>query len=270
MVAQQEWIALRRGVYAEAGKSSFRVLLAAAEVGVGRGWVASHGSAALVHGLVLLRPARADRLVLSVPPTTRGHSDPAGVHIHRAGLGADHITVVDGVPVTSVARTLVDLARALPLRDAVVAMDAARHAGQVTRDELAAVVADCRRWPWVRRAGQAVALSDAAAESPLESVSRLFFVAHDIPMPRSQVTLLRNGLFVARTDFWWDAQRVAGEADGLAKYTDADILRQEKLRQERIEATGARVVRWTWYDVDQPAPARRTAARLLAALRRAA
>ncbi|MBA2416816.1 MAG: hypothetical protein H0V64_13205 [Geodermatophilaceae bacterium] len=85
---------------------------------------------------------------------------------------------------------------------------------------------------------------------------------HDIPMPASQVTLTSGGLFLARSDFWWEAQRVAGEADGLAMYTDADVLRAEKLRQERIELAGIRVARWTWYDVDRPPEARRTADRL--------
>lgn len=76
---------------------------------------------------------------------------------------------MDGVPVTTVARTMVDLARALPLRDGLVAMDAALHSGQVTQEQLRAVLDQCRRWPWIRRAAQAVALSDAAAESALES-----------------------------------------------------------------------------------------------------
>ncbi len=266
MVAHRGWVAIRHGVYAEAQQPTLRLKLAAAEAGLGRGWVASHGTAALLHGLVLLRPARADRIVLTVSPETWGHSDPVGVHVHRARLPARHVTAVDGVPVTTAARTLVDLGRLLPLRDGVVAMDAALHARQVARDELLAVIVACRGWPWIRRAGRAVELSDPAAESPLESLSRLFFVDHAIPMPRSQVTLLRNGLFIARTDFWWELQRVAGEADGLAKYTDADVLRAEKLRQERIEATGARVVRWTWSDIERPLAARRTAERLRTAL----
>lgn len=262
MVAHHSWSALRRGVYAEARQPSLDVLLDGADMTLGRGWVASHGTAALLHGLVLLHPARADRLVLTVPPATKGHSDPPGVHFHRAGLCAEHVCAVGGVIVTTIARTLVDLARGLPLLDGLVAMDAALHSGQVTAAELGAVVEQCRRWPWIRRAAQAVALADPAAESPLESQSRLFFLSHDIPMPASQVRLTRGGLFLARSDFWWEAQRVAGEADGLAKYTDADVLRAEKLRQERIESAGIRVARWTWHDIDRPHEARRTADRL--------
>lgn len=262
MVRDSSWSILRRGVYAEAGPLSVHLALAAADVACSGGWVASHDTAALLHGLVLLDPASSDRVVLTVPPVARSHADLPGVHFHRACLPAEHVTTAHGFPVTSVARTLIDLSRALPLRAGLVAVDGALHAERVTHDALEEVLADCRGWPWIRRAARVMEHADAAAESPLESVSRLFFVAHDIPTPRSQVTLLRDGLFIARTDFLWESQRVAGEADGLAKYTDSSVLRAEKLRQERIEATGVRVVRWTWQDIDRPAPARRTATRL--------
>lgn len=57
MTAARGEVALRRGVYAEAGQGTVRRSLAAAEVALTRPWVASHGSAALLHGLALLRSA---------------------------------------------------------------------------------------------------------------------------------------------------------------------------------------------------------------------
>ncbi len=262
MAVTQNWVALRRGVYAEAGSLTVQRSLDAVAARLRPRWVASHGTAALLHGFTLLRPADIAALILTVEPGCPKHSDLPGLHVHRAGLPASHVTVVDGIPVTTRPRTLIDLARGLPARDGLVAVDAALHAGQVTMEQLRAVVADCRRWPNIRRAGALVAMADGACESPLESLSRLFFVNHDIPTPQSQVTLTRHGRFLARSDFWWEMQRVAGEADGMAKYTDLSVLRAEKLRQERLEQTGIRVVRWTWYDVDRPPQARRTAARL--------
>lgn len=262
MLLHGSWVAIRGSVYAEAQPKSLHRALAGAEVALGGHWVASHGTAAQLHALVLLRPPRPDRIVLTVPATDRGHADLAGIHRHRAALPAEHVTVVDGVPTTTVARTLIDLSRALPLRDGLIAADAALHTGLVTRDELRAVVLRCRRWPWIRRAAYVVELADPACESPLESVSRVFFLAHDIPMPRSQVTLRARGRFLGRSDFWWEAQRLAGEADGLGKYTNPAVLRAEKLRQERIEAAGVRMARWTWDDINRSGPARVTAARL--------
>lgn len=262
MRAHEGWLPLRRGAYVEPDQPLLRGQLGAAEVVLRRRWVASHGTAAAMHGLLLLRPPSSAALVMTVEPGSAKHSDLPGVHFHRAGLPASHVTVIDGIEVTTEPRTLIDLARALPRLDGLVALDAALHSGVVAVGQLRRVVADCRRWPHIRRAAALVELADPACESPLESLSRLFFLAQDIPTPQSQVRLTRRGLFLARSDFWWEAQRVAGEADGLAKYTDIDVLRREKLRQERLEAAGVRVVRWTWDDIYRPGPARRTGARL--------
>ncbi|MGI8723070.1 MAG: type IV toxin-antitoxin system AbiEi family antitoxin domain-containing protein [Geodermatophilaceae bacterium] len=267
------WQRVRRGFYAGATTGAGEVALvriSAALLATGSRAVASHGSAAELLNLGLLREADPAVAVLTVRPGTRGHRDLPGIHVHRARLPSWHVTEMDGHPVTTVARTLVDLTRSLSLRDGVVAMDAALYSGRVRRDDLEEVLADCRGWPWIRRAAAAVELADPAAESALESLSRLFFRAHDIPAPQSQFTVLSGHRFVARTDFWWEWARVAGEADGMGKYTVLADLQAEKLRQERLEALGIRVVRWTWDDIWRPTSARATASRLLAALSRAA
>lgn len=49
--------------------------------------------------------------------------------------------------------------------------------------------------------------------------------------------------------FYWEGAGVIGEADGLGKYTEPDVLRAEKLRQEQLEARGFVVVRFTWADI---------------------
>ena len=265
LVRRGAWERVRRGLYAEVGGDAV-VRMAAALLATGGRAVASHGSAAELLELDLLRETNSAVSVLTVPPGARGHRDVPTIHVHRAGLPPRHMTESHGHPVTTVARTLVDLTRALSLRDGVVGMDAALHAGRVNREELEEVLADCRGWPWIRRAASAVELADPAAESPLESLSRLFFRDHDIPPPQTQVTLRSGNQFLARTDFWWESRRVAGEADGLGKYATLADLHAEKRRQERIEAQGIRVVRWTWDDIWRPAAARATAARLRAAL----
>lgn len=261
-----QWVRPRRGVYAEAGSAELVAALGAVDATVRRRWVASHGTAARLHGLTLLRPPDMTRLILTVDSRSAKHSDLPGLHFQRAALPPGHVTEVDGLPVTTVARTLVDLARRLPVRDGLVAIDAALHGRQVDEQDLLAVLADCRRWPYVRRAAYVVGMGDTACESPLESLSRLFFVDHEIPAPRSQATLTANGLFLGRSDFWWEDRRVVGEADGMGKYSSPEVLYEEKLRQERLERAGITVVRWMWRDIWQPAPARHTARRLYRAL----
>ena len=69
-----------------------------------------------------------------------------------------------------------------------------------------------------------------------------------VPSPELQREIrTRAGTF--RVDFCWPDVRVIGEADGRVKYSDADTLWREKLRQEHLERAGYRVVRWTWHDI---------------------
>jgi hypothetical protein len=227
------------------------------------GSVVSHRSAALLHGLPLLRPA--SRPDLTVAPS--GTGDVSGALLHRARLRPEDVTQVAGVSVTSVARTLVDLGRSLPTAGAVVPIDAALHRGAVTFDGLDDVVLMCWNWPGIRRAMRALRYVDARSESPLESVSRLILRWLKLPNPDLQVSLCDDlGAFIGRADFYWDEYGVVGEADGRAKYDTRDVLLHEKRRQEALEASGLIVVRWDWADaVRRP---NRLARRLMAAFDR--
>lgn len=99
-------------------------------------------------------------------------------------------------------------------------------------------------------------------ETPLESASFAYFVDHRVPLPRMQVVVTeRDGEFVARVDFLWDADRLVGEADGRLKYQSADDLyrekRREKRREDALRALGYRVVRWGAADLRTADLARR-------------
>ncbi len=153
-----------------------------------RGSVISHHHAALIYDLPLLDPAPA-RPYLTVPPRQTG--DVAGALLHRAGLPPADVVAIGGFAVTSVARTLVDLARTLPLDSALVPMDAALHRRLVDRPALEEVLAQCANWPNARRAAQVIALADGRSESPLETVSRLVIQRLGLPIPQPQ-GLVRN------------------------------------------------------------------------------
>lgn len=134
-------------------------------------------------------------------------------------------------------------------------MDSALRRG-CDRSELASVLEVCRRWPGIRKARAAAEFADPRAASPLESISRVAFHEMGLPAPELQVPLVFDHLGDPTTivDFYWEEFRVVGEADGLMKY-DADdeeagrTLRDEKLRQEELEALGWTVVRWTWEQI---------------------
>jgi hypothetical protein len=106
-------------------------------------------------------------------------------------------------------------------------------------------------------ARRVVAFADERAESPLESLDRVAFAEGDLPRPLTQVNIYApNGLWLARSDFAFEAQRTVVEPDGLAKYRIPDgrpvptwvddALVKEKERETGIRRCGLEVVRNDW------------------------
>lgn len=255
-------IHVRRGLFARPPGGAVIQAIAAARSS--KGAVVSHRSAALLHGLPLLRHDSFEPELTVAPSNGTRVLD---AHVHRATLRRRDVVLRMDTEVTSVPRTLIDLGRQHGTEAMVVSSDAALHRHLIRMGDLEDVARACWNWPGIRRATHGLSLLDPRAESPLESVSRLSLGRAGLPTPRSQVEIFASsGQHVGRTDFYWDEFGVVGEADGLGKYSEPDVLRAEKLRQERLELAGLIVVRWTWRDVvGDISPLRR---RLLAAFAR--
>ncbi|MBY6438443.1 hypothetical protein HQ602_18890 [Rhodococcus kroppenstedtii] len=208
----------------------------------------SHQSAAALHGLPILRPDR--RVVhFSLDGRGGGHGGPRA--LHRCPLDPVDVTTVDGLSVTTLERTAVDVACAGTFAQAVCVAESALRAG-ATREEMDAALirAGRRRGIAVARAG--LAYADGRTESIGESWSRaLMHPWGDVPEPRLQHPFTRDdGTFVARTDFDWNG-RLVGEFDGEVKYGGdrrAAVL-AERRRENALHALGVYVVRWTWPDL---------------------
>ena len=228
-----------------------RLLLTAAAVALtGSDGVASHEDAALVHGLALLQRPQADVCSVTLPASAaRGRSRRPGIRFRTAALPEGHVRVRDGIPVTSVARTVVDLARTLPFRSGVVVADSALHGFQVGKGELEGVVRDCARWPGIARARRVVEFSDALAESPFESIARVAFRDGGLPPPMLQVWIMATDHPIGRVDFLWDKHATIAEADGALKYADPDRARQQLKRDAELRRAGYEVVHFTWRDL---------------------
>jgi hypothetical protein len=235
---------VRHGQLALAGPVDERIAALAAAADIA-GAVISHRSALIMHDLPIVGP-RPPLPEVTVPPNRLGSA--RRVHLHRATLAAQDVTVIDGTFVTSAARTVVDEARHRSTAAAVAAMDAALHRRLTTVADIEAVILRCWNWPGIRRANRAVRLADGRAESPLESVSRLVIGWLRLPPPDLQPTIRAgDGHMCGRLDFYWDAFGVAGEADGRGKYQDRDdAYPAEKERQESMEDLGVTFARWGW------------------------
>jgi predicted transcriptional regulator of viral defense system len=261
--------AVRRGVYVEGEQpddaaARHALLVRAAVAELDPSVVVSHVSAAVLHGLSVWGPP------LDVVQVTRnrrrsGSRQGSCVHVHCAPLSNDEITLVDGIACTSVARTVVDVARTVAFEHAVVSADAALRGG-LGRPALAEALRRVRGWPGAPAARRVAAFADAGSESVGESRSRVAIALAGLPAPVLQWPV-RYGATTAYADFGWAAQRTVGEFDGKVKYgrllrpgqEPGDVVFAEKLREDEIRAQDWEMVRWTWRDLRDFGP---TAARI--------
>ena len=235
---------LRRGVYTDLDVAHLTPqALAVLQVGAARltsdvDLVAAGATAAIVHGLPLLG---------SCPPRLRlveRKQDRPQHHGSSASLRHDEVVDV-GVPVTSLARTAFDVARARGHLAGVLIADAVLAAG-VRREALTLVLDGRSGWPGAGAAGTALSFADGRSESPLESLGRVRFAEQGLPAPQLQVLIADHTGPFARADQCWEEHRTIAEADGALKYTTAAALFAEKRREDRLRDAGFEVVRYTW------------------------
>ncbi len=232
------------------GTGSRSVGTGSRSVGTGSRSVGSHGSAARVYGLGLVGPGPTPLTEITRAPGGRGsRTGGPGVRVHAAALPADHVVSYRGVLLTSVPRTVIDLARTLPFAEGVAVADSALHAGLTSKSALAAVIADCPRWRGLQRARDVTAFSDARSESVLESLSRAVFHQAGLPPPDLQVWVGDDEEVIGRVDFLWRRYRTIGEADGALKYQNPARARAQLERDARLRAAGYEVVHFTWPEI---------------------
>ena len=170
-----------------------------------------------------------------------------GVRLHGSRLPEEFVEDLDGMPVTTVARTAVDLARGLNLPDAMTVIDSAarlliqRASGEDLRvlrsvsrraellplalAPLTEAFASVWTWPGTVVVRGAIELVDPASESPYESRSRGWMYEAKLPMPLTAYEVQgASGVWYV-SEFAWERERVLGEVDGIEKYgrTGAEV-----------------------------------------------
>jgi Transcriptional regulator, AbiEi antitoxin len=257
LVRQGRLLPVRRGVYTSADRaaagdadraSGHALRVAAVLASLSFSAVGSHRSAAVIHGLDLIGPGQPGTVTLTRPPR-QGSRSLQGVSVHTARLPGHHLIVRDGVMVTSVARTVVDLARACSFTEAVVVADSALRTGKTTRAEINAVIADCAGWPGITRAREVAAFSDGKSESALESIGRVAFHEHGLPPPALQAWVGGEQGVVGRADYYWPEHATVAEADGAVKFADPRKAIAQLDRDTRLRDEGYEVIHFTWSEI---------------------
>ncbi|WP_433593490.1 hypothetical protein [Nocardia sp. CA-145437] len=243
-------------------REQHRQLIGALLPEMAAGSVVSHQSAAVLYGTTLWRTPL-DRVCVTRNRKGGGRTRPfAKVH----GSPVDRAVEVDGLPVTTPARTVVDLALTLPFEAAVVAGDALAGRFGLTTAELGEEIAKAKGRYGIGQAKEVIALLDGRSQSIGESVSRTMIERHALPLPSSQGNVLTpDGRFVARVDFYYESAGVLCEFDGPTEYGRllrpgqdfAATIHRERIRETYLRALGFEVVRWTWDDLIRDRAARR-------------
>ncbi len=215
----------------------------AAPLAAGPAAVLSHRAA----GAALLLLA-SSYLEVTVPGKRRC----ARVRIHRAVLPPDEITTVRGIPVTTVPRTLLDLAAVLPTHKLERAFHEAEE--NLLTDSLS--LPDLlERYP--RREGTPAirSLLEAGAEitrSELEARFRAFAAEFALPPPELNVWLQIQGQWF-ECDCVWRDERLIVELDGRSFHDTAAAFERDRARDRRLHAAGWRIVRVTWRQLQRDA-----------------
>lgn len=215
--------------------------------------VFSHVSAAVLHRMETW-DIPLDKVTFTVARSYAGKKGRQRV-LHGSPLPAADLTEREGFPVTAPTRTIVDLARSLPLHPAVCIGDYAMRAGLTTHRELQDALTDARNRTGIAKARQAVQSMSSRSQSTGETRSRMLLDTLPLPPPLLGQSLFDEvGGYVGRSPFLYPDHGVVGRYEGEGVYGADPVLTDIDGRRERhrMEQLGWTVVRWDWEDLSTP------------------
>lgn len=247
---------LEPGVYAVGGGPDgwYRDVMAAVLSGYELA-AASHRTAAFLWGMTDRRP---DRVDIVTTRHLRAKRNSFNVHESLDLLRSD-IVEIDVLPVTTAARTVVDLGAVAPRWMVEACLDSGLRKGLFDLTDVSSFV---KRVAKRGRRGVGVVRPllerrldwEGLTESDLEDLFRRIVAESSVPMPEPQYTLRdERGWFVCRADFAYFDQRALIELDSEKHHMDPATFRRDREKQNRAMSLGWRVYRFTWRQlVDAP------------------
>lgn len=231
--------AVHRGVYAAGPTAVPRAREMAACLACGTSAVVSQRTASALWGFLSSTSTSAPVEIT----LAQGRRRRPGIRIRRMrDLRCDEVTHLDGIPITTPARTLLDLAAAVGSRELERALARALAQGLTTVEELDLLV---RRHS--RHRGSSVLRELLSAGEPAitrsEAEERFLALVRKTSLPPPGVNVGAAGYEV---DFLWRAERVVVEIDGQAYHSLSPAFERDRLRDATLAAAGYRVLRITW------------------------
>lgn len=242
-----DWLRrLHPGVYCLAGSVlSHRGRWLAAVLAAGCGAALSHLDAAALWRLI---PPSADGPVHVSVPSVGGRRRRQGIVVHRCRtLPADELTAHDSIPVTTAARTVLDLATLVSRRRLERAIDEAEYLRLCTAEDLRALAERHRGRAGTALLAEVLGGRTGSTRTRSELEERFLGLCRDHSLPQPQVNAQLLGLTV---DFFWPPGVVV-EVDGGQAHRTRRAFQDDRDRDSLLAAHGHRVIRFTWWDVER-------------------
>lgn len=214
----------------------------AATLALGQGAVLSHRSAG-----ELWRIVPRSRRAIEATRATKARRRPRIVP-HRSAIPEDERTVVEGIPVTTVPRTILDLAAVMSARQVERALNEVEVQGRTDRLSIPDLLA---RYPGRRGSAVLRALLDEGAgadgvtKNDFEELFSSLLDSHGLPRPRFNEDLAFDGRFFS-ADCLWREERLIVELDGRAVHGTRMAFESDRERDRLLTVVGWRVMRVTW------------------------
>jgi very-short-patch-repair endonuclease len=213
----------------------------AAVLACGPSAVASHRSAA---GLWRLLPGRGDLPDVTVPGRDCRRR---GIRVYLvAALDQRDVRTVRGIPVTTPARTLLDLAAVVTTRELEQALAEAHARRLARRGDLLSLLARVGRRPGVAALRSLIEADITPALTRSEAEERFLALIRMTELPAPEVNV-RVGCH--EVDFLWRRQGVVVEIDGFRFHSSRAAFERDRLRDAALAAKGLRVIRVTWRQI---------------------
>jgi very-short-patch-repair endonuclease len=231
---------IHRGVYAVGhARLTIHGRWMAAVLASGEGARLSYRSAGM---LWVIRRTERGLIEVTTPRTWRALP---GVQRHRAELPADEVTVHRGIPVTTVPRTLLDLATVLTPHQLARAVNEAEVQRLHDPLSLNALLERYPRRPGVPALRALLGQRMAVTRSELEKRFREFLIKAGLPLPETNAQIEIKGVWY-EVDCLWRAERGVVELDGRATHDTNEAFETDRARDRILQAAGYRVIRITW------------------------
>jgi very-short-patch-repair endonuclease len=229
---------LHRGVYAYGHRrlTSHGIWLAAVRA-IGKGAVLSFIQGAALHGL---RPPPGGKVNVTV--RSKGRRQRKGIRVHATlDLPADHVTVVDRIPVTTVARTLADLAATLDTPALMRAIEAAERRKLLDVPTVLAVSAGREGAPRL-----ATLLQRETPHTRSDFEAALVAICDDYAIPRPVTSAQVHGYEV---DAYWPDRKLAVELDSWEFHGTRQAFEVDRERDAELHGHGITTLRFTYTQV---------------------